>query len=368
MKNNLGRVLLIFLTLLHVELFASTYEWSSSVNKQEAYVGEAIHLTYTCKFSDRAELYSIDFDPVGDYEKYTIVLLSEDSKLIDNKKVNNYEFVAYAKEAGKIEFNFDASMKKTNFDSIKNTVLGRDNAFYEEFTKEVAKQKTLHVDVLKPSTKLVGDFTLEVKKDKTQVKAYTPYHLRVVVRGNGDFENIKPIEFKIDGVKIFSSKMEKDFELTSDGFSGSISQKFAFVSSESFIIPELKIKYFNLKSKEEKTLIIESTEVKVIKGYEKKELLDEVEDKFVINYDYIYYFLFFVTGFLVSKIKFKRDEKLDSRDKEFREKVENAKSLNQLIVILALKDKLKYEEIILEIETNKVTSLSKAKSKTLSLI
>ncbi len=65
MKNSLGRAFLILLTLLHVEIFASTYEWSVKANKTTAYVNEAIHLTYTCKFSDRGELYTIDFNAVG---------------------------------------------------------------------------------------------------------------------------------------------------------------------------------------------------------------------------------------------------------------------------------------------------------------
>ena len=61
MKNSLGKIFLALFILLHVELFATTYEWSATTNKKSAYVGEAIYLKYTCTYSDRAELYTIDF-------------------------------------------------------------------------------------------------------------------------------------------------------------------------------------------------------------------------------------------------------------------------------------------------------------------
>lgn len=368
MKNSLGRLFLILLALLHVELFASVYKWSAIANKQKAYVGEAIHLTYTCTFNDRAELYSIDFNPVGDYDKFTVELLTDNVKVVDGKKINTYEFVAFAKEAGNLEFSFDTIMKKTNEDSIRNTVLGRDNAFYEDFTSTTLKQKTIHVDVLKASQNLVGDFSLDVKKDQPQVKAYEPYHMNIKIKGTGYFDAIKPINFEIDGVKIFAGKLEKNIELTKSGFSGVLTQSFAFVSDKSFVIPELKISYFNLENKTQKSLTINSTNVEVVKGYVKKELLDDVESKFIINYEYIYYFLFFVTGFLVSKIKFKKDKSTNKKDNLFKDKVDNANSLNQLIVILALKDKNKYENIISDIETNKIKSLSKAKKEVIALI
>lgn len=368
MKNSLGSLVLLSLIFLHVELFASTYEWSVSANKKEAYVGEAIHLKYRCSFSDRGELYSIDFKPVGEYDKYTIKLLTEETKLVNGQKVNSYEFVAFAKKAGKIEFAFDAIMKKTNDDSIKNTVLGRDNAFYEEFTATKIKQKTIHIDVIKPSNSLVGDLRVEVKKDKLDIKAYQPYHMQIIFKGNADYEAIKPIEFKIEGVKVFTGKMIKNVELTSSGFEGTWSQKFAFVGTNSFEIPKIEIEYFNLKSKSKETLLVDASIVEVAKGYAKAELLDEVEDGFKINYEYLYYLLFFVTGFLAGKIKFKKEKELDAKSEEFIDKVNGTQSINQLVVILAMQDKKKFEDIISDIESKQVTSLSKAKKEIVDLI
>jgi len=361
MKNSLGKIFLAIFILLHVELFATTYEWNASANKTSAYVGEAIYLKYICTYSDRGELYTIDFNPIGDYEDYDIKLLSETEKLIENKRVNTYEFIAFLKKEIDIKFEFTSLMKKTNKDSIKNTVLGRDNAFYEEFSVRKVKQKALHVEVLKNPVVLVGEFSIDIKKDKQEVKAYQPYHMQVSIKGNGNFEDIKPFYFKIDGVKVFASKIIKKIELTKNGYIGELIQKFAFVSSESFEVPSLHVEYLDLKTKEVKKLLVSSSKVEVKQGYVKKELLDDVDTKFEINYDYVYYVLFFISGFLVSKIKFRRKERVSSKDEVFKEKISRCKSMDEVIFLLLLKDSNKYKNLIISIENKDITSINKIK-------
>ncbi len=86
MRKNLGRFFIIFLLLFSSNVFASTYAWSASVDKKSAYVNEAIFLKYMCSFSDRSELYSIDFNPVGEHENYTIKPLREQESIVDGKR------------------------------------------------------------------------------------------------------------------------------------------------------------------------------------------------------------------------------------------------------------------------------------------
>lgn len=360
MKNSLGRVFLVFLFFLHVNSFASTYEWSVKSNKSTAYVNEAIHLTYICVFSDRSELYSIDFNPQKENEDYTLHMLSESERIIDAKRVNSYEFVVFAKKAKEINFEFEATMKKTTKESIENTVIGRDNKEYEDFTLNKIKQKSIKVNVKPSANTLVGDFSIEVKKDKQHVKAYEPYHMHIIIKGNGNFEAIKPIDFKIDGVKIFGGKVIKDIELSKTGYSGVWSQKFAFVASEDFSVDEINIEYFNLKTQSIDNLHVDAVKVEVTKGYVKKELLDDVESDFKINYDYFYYLLTFIAGYLLAKIKISNYK--NNKSDIFLDKIQNANSMDELLMVLALDGSQKYKNIILQIETQKITSLKTAKN------
>lgn len=359
MSKNLGKFLLLSL-LFCVELFATTYKWSAYSSKKEAYIDEAIYLKYVCEFSDIAELYSIDFNPMTENEKYSLKLLSEETKIKNGKRLSSYEFVAFVKEPMVIDFSFDVLMKKTTQDSIDNTVLGRDNVEKEEFTTKHIKLESLKVQVEETNSSLLGDFTLIVESDKTNIKAYEPYHLKITIQGRGDFQALKPIEFKIDGVKVFQDKPIEDLKLTKDGYEGSWNQSFAFTSEKDFKIPDVKIEYFDIKTKSLKSMVVKSISVKVSPAFEKEELLDKEPDKWKFNFDFIYYILTFIAGFLVAKIKFKK--KLhNSKHEVFIQKVKNAKSLNELSMLLILEDSTRYKNLISDIESKKVCSLSDAK-------
>jgi hypothetical protein len=362
MRKNLGRAFLVILIFLHAEVFASTYTWSATSNKTTAYLNEAIYLKYVCAFSDRAEVVTIVFNPAGEYEKYVLKNLRQSQNIVDGKRVNIYEFVAFAKVAGEMKFDFEAQMKQTTKESIENTVIGRDNMQKEQFAKENHKLETLIVDVKETEQILVGNFSIEVKKHEPKVKAHEPYHIEVAIKGNGNFEALKPLEFNIEGVKIFAGDVVEKIELSEKGESGEWSQKFAFVSEADFKIPEIKIEYFNLSEQKSDVLMINAIDVSVAKGFSKEELLDKVEDdSFKFDYSYLYYILSFIVGFLAAKIEIKKRVITQSADDEFRKKIDEAKSLNELMVLLALRNDKKYEQIILDIESKKIVSLSSAK-------
>ncbi|MDO9267414.1 MAG: hypothetical protein Q7U00_10065 [Sulfurimonas sp.] len=362
MKKNLGRAVLAMLIFLHVEIFASTYTWNATSNKTTAYVNEPIYLKYICEFSDSAELFIIDFNIAGDYEKYRVKNLRENQSIVDGKKINSYEFVAYAKKAGEIKFDFEAVMKQTNKESVENMVIGRDNMKKGEFVKKTVKQKILTAEIKETNSTLVGEFSIDIKKNEPRVKAYEPYHMQIIIKGNGNFEDLKPLSFNIEGVKVFAGEVEQKHELNENGQSGEWSQKFAFVSEKDFKIPEVKIEYLNLREQKIDSLLLDSVDVSVEKGFAKEELLDKADDKsFKFNYNYLYGILIFIGGFLAAKIKIKSSKTTKNKKELFHQKIDEAKSLEELMIVLAVSDSKRYENIIIDIERKKLTSLKGAK-------
>ena len=361
MRKNLGNISIIFLLFFSLNLSASTYEWSATADKKSAFVNEAILLKYVCKFSDRSELYTIDFNPVIENENYVIKPLSEQEQIVDGKRVNIFEYIAYVKRSGEMIFDFDMTMKKTNRDSIENTVLGRDNEQYEEFTSTYLKQKTLYVDIKRSESDLVGSFELEVKKSESSVKAYEPYSLEFVIKGTGNFEKLKPITFEIDGVKVFSQKTILKSSLKKDGEHGVWSQKFAFVSDKDFVIPKVEFEYFDIKKESKKLLRFDGVEVSVRPAYKKADLLDIEQKGFEFRSDYLYYLLTFMLGFIVAKLNFKKEKKRQSKQEEFCQRVRSAKTIKELTLLLALDGSKKYVQLILEIEKGELTSLNAAR-------
>jgi len=271
----------IFLVVLLLDLNASTYKWSTKINKKIAYVNEAILLTYICEFSDESELYTIDFNPVEDNEEFNIRLLKESKVLKNSKRVNRYEYIVYVKRAGFISFDFDIVMKKTTQASIDATTKGHyDDSKIESFVSSTIKLLPLCIDIKKTPLKLVGKFALAVKQDSTELVAFEPYSLEVLIDGIGNFSSIEPIDFNIEGVKIFVQVPILKTKCSKAGEKGIWSQKFAFVSEKSFVIPEIHIEYFDLKTGTLKKLIFEGVNVSVDKPlYKKEDLLDTQEKK-----------------------------------------------------------------------------------------
>lgn len=358
MKNNLGKILLYLLIVANLE--SQEYVWSGYVDKKQVYVNEAVHLHYSCKFQNKDELHVIEFNPVGSYKDYDIHLLSESETIVNGKRVNDFEFVAYLKRSGNVDFEFDVLMKKTNQDSIENTVLGRDNADYEQFSKKWIKQKKLSVEVLPNDKKLTGDFNFKVKKDKPVADAYEPYHFEIIIEGVGNFDKLREFDLNISNAKVFSSKPKKDYDMTKDGFSGVWSQKFAVVSGENFTFPSISYDYFDLKDKKIKKYETQSFEVEVKPLYKKEDLLDKEEPKkSYFKFEYIYYALFFIFGFLAGKIKINKKVSNGSDD-PFKSKVKNCKNINELLTLLVINDAEKYMLVIKKIESQQI-KLSEAK-------
>ena len=348
------RVLLVYLVFFTSYLSALDYEWSASISKKTALVNEAVYLKYVCSFNQDEELYTIDFSPAISTDKYDLVLLKESR--------NSYEFVLFVKQAGDLEFSFDTVMKKTTLDSIAEMTGGLDNEKAKDgFVSEYIKQKKLSLHVEPSNTKLIGDFSLNIKKDETKIKAFSPYHFEVIIEGIGNIEDLNALILDIKNVKTFTKKPSVKMTLTKNGYSGVWSQKFALVSENSFEIPKFSIKYYDLKSKSIKELNSKKVNIEVSPGYQKEKLLDMEEKQSVFNYKYLFFILALIFGFGVGKIKFKKAKVLNKKEILFNEKVQKTKSLDEFLILLILQNNSKYLNIISQIEQEKITSLKEAK-------
>jgi len=361
MKKNLGRFLLLLFVVWHVEISASTYKWSATANKTSAKVNEAIYLKYVCEFSDLSELYTIEFNPMRESDDYSLRLLKESEQIVDNKRVNSYEFVAFAKRSTSLRFEFNATMKETTQASIDSTILGRDNAQEVQFTSTTIQLKTLVVAISKVEAELVGTFTMEIQKEKPTVKAYEPFHMQIIIKGVGNFEALKPFDFPIEGVKVFAERVIENLELSKDGYSGSWSQKFAFVSEKEFTIPKIVIPYFNIEQNVLKELEADTINVSVKKAFTKEELLDKEEETQEDFSTTIYFALTFLAGILVGKIKLNKRAVPHAKDTLFEQKVQNAKSVDELLMLLALENSKEYSMLISQVESEAL-SLREIKS------
>jgi len=124
----------------------------------------------------------------------------------------------------------------------------------------------LNVDVkpLPAGVDLVGDFTISATADKSEINANEALNVIVKIQGDGNLEDIKTLKPYVNNVSIFDEKIViANFEL---------SQKMAFVADADFTVPSFSIKYFDLKTKEIKTISTKEIKIKVNGAKAKKEL------------------------------------------------------------------------------------------------
>lgn len=367
MRKSLGSFLLLSI-LFSLSVYASTYKWSSFALTKKAYVGEAIYVKYLCEFDDDGQLYIIDFEPRSS-DLYDVILLKKDEKLRNGKRINTYEYILKARLAQKLDVVMEATMKETSLDSIVNNTTNHydDTKFDSIHKKTIVKMKKITFDILDAPKKLLGSFELQVKKDKPSTKAYEPYHLDVTLLGQGNFDAMKDLVFDIENVKIFTQKPIKNIRLDENGYQGTWTQKFAFVSAKDFKIPSKSIEYFDTHSQKIEVLAIEATDVEVQAGYKKSELLDEDEEEVSFDLKYLYYLLTLIAGFLVGNIKF-RVKRVNTESQTFIRKVKETKSLDALSMLLILTNEKKFKDILSVVDAGEVKSLKQVKKMIIKLV
>lgn len=371
MKKNLGKALACLLLVWHVSLWASAYEWEATINKTQAAMNEAIYLRYLCTFEDRGELYSIDFSPKGENERYRLELLSQRDAIIEGRRVVSYEFVAFAKKSGRLIFAFDYTMKKTNERSIENVTIGRDNTQKEEFTLHAKRHKPLEIAIYDAKTPLIGDIKLHVKSQTPKLQAYEPFHVEATFEGEGSLHLVSAPIFQIANVEVFAQKPKSELALIQDGYKGSQTYAFALVSDKNFTIPRQEWVVYDPKTQKHHTLVFEAIEVEVTKGFAKEELLDappQEETPFVFEKEYLFYVVFFLLGYASAKITWKKSSLKKKKNSELAQKIEDARDFDRLLTVLVLSEKEQFKMWINKIENKEVTSLKSVKRELSKLI
>ena len=197
---------------------------------------------------------------------------------------------------------------------------------------------------------LVGDFSIELDIQNTDVNANEPLNITIKVKGKGNLEDIKTFKPYIDGVSIFDEKIAIQNEI--------LTQKIAFVGDSDFTVPAFELKFFNPKTQEIKTISTKAIDIKVKNAKPKKELnikreeqnkTVEVKEVVKKEIDYLWISLAFVLGTVIGIVLmllkpsewFKIEKKINIKDE---------KAL--LIKLLPYKDDKEVQEIVDTIENN----------------
>lgn len=362
MKRNLGRILMLWV-LMGGTLFAK-YEWKLLGSPKSLYVGQSGLVTYQCAFDNSAADYTISFHPQNS-QTYKASMLTQKDKIVDGKRIQTFEVLITPIQAGNVNVKLNALVRHTTFASIENATIGRDNVKKYDFKDDNVTMPPVSILAKENLAALNGQFDLRMEIDKTSVRTHEPVHLSLFVKGKGNLDQFIPFELSFSGINVFKEEPIKNLTLTSEGYEGEIRQEFALVAEKSYTIPSIQLKVFDTLKQKVVILKTEPMFIEVTQGYEPSSLLDppQFSDHNALK-RYIIYLLWFIGG-VVSAIAFPRLWKqIPRRRQKFF--YDDAKSPNELMVLLALHDSSRYGEVIRALEEKRF-SVREAKKRLLKI-
>ncbi|MDC9715319.1 MAG: BatD family protein, partial [Gammaproteobacteria bacterium] len=210
---------------------------------------------------------------------------------------------------------------------------------------------TLNIKPLPDALRIFGNFSLQATVDKFQVKQGDAVNLTVSIKGEGNFEDIEAFKIEISNATIFSDDAIFDYK--------NWQQKFAIVSGQNFVIPSLKLDYFDKITQTKKTIHTQPINIQV----EKSNLIAKTTIETTIKPDnktpvsselkYYYLLLGLVIGAFIGFFggKFNRQKKQDKRQ-DLIKQIKSSKGDKALFDLLLPLNLRELEPILQQLEAN----------------
>ena len=240
----------------------SDFTLKLSTDKKEVFVGETFYVTLT--FRQRLGANAIDskfFPPKLD--GFWIKSESQPQKSSDGEFVTTkVRYKMAAQREGVLHIK-PAKMK------IAVRIMNR--GYWDTLMPSI-KWKTYYSNALEikvkappAGIKLVGDFDINVKTDKTVIHPNEALNCEIIIKGSGNIEDIEVFKPYIQNANVFEEKPILDQK------NGIFKEKIAFVADSDFDIPSFFIRYFNPKTKKIETKKTKPIHITVKGGVKKKE-------------------------------------------------------------------------------------------------
>ncbi|VVH52590.1 hypothetical protein BPUTSESOX_1790 [uncultured Gammaproteobacteria bacterium] len=209
---------------------------------------------------------------------------------------------------------------------------------------------TLTVKPLPDDLRIFGNFSIKATVDKTQVKQGEAVNLTVNIVGEGNFDDIEDFKIEIDNATIYSDDAVSSYK----GWQ----QKFAIVGGQNFIIPSLKLDYFDKKTQTKKTIRTQVINIQVDKTnpiITTTETVAKPDNKTPLNNKLKYYYLLFglIIGALISFLGIKLNSKpTPEKNQDLIKQIKSSKGDKALFDLLLPLNLNALESILQQLEAN----------------
>lgn len=255
---------------------------TATLNKTKVYEQEAVLLTYKVYSAVNLTALNGKIPDLKDFQIQEIELPNEKEWQMEHYNGRNYrtllwqQYVLFPQKSGIIEipsaiYEGVVAVQTRSYDPFD--FFGGTN--YIEVKKEIRTPRLkLNVQSL-PSPKPtgfsggVGNFKVSSSISTTELKANEAVTLRLTISGTGNMKLIKTPELSLpEDFEVYDPKIDNRFSLKTSGFSGNKIIEYLFIPryGGEYTIPSVQFSYFDISSKEYKSIATESYTLNVEKG------------------------------------------------------------------------------------------------------
>ena len=330
------------------------------VDKNEAYVGEAIKTTILFKYKVGLNIIDINLEDFK-INHFWIKSLEQSKPYEENGfVVIKQDYLLFPQLAG------DYTIDK----QLINVATREYRTNLTRWQKVFSKELKLKIKPLPQNLSIQGDYTISASVDKLQTKANEPVNLTITIKGSGNIDDIEEFKLDMQNEVVYSTKPTINTFIKDGKYSGTFTQKISIIADKDFTIPSIEFKYFDIKNKKVKTIKTKSFDIKV-KGSSKAIAPSiqtnqnintntvQVAPKIVYKYKesnpylkYIFASIGFVLGVIATYLLLnKKTKKQDTRELSIRiKKAKNDKDLYN--ILLPYSHNIKIVDIIKKLEEN----------------
>ena len=332
--QNLGKIILLIL----IPFLLNASEFSLKLSTQNAYVGEGIYASLELKYDKNEKIINYkmeDFTSSNFWVKdlNNTVIQNGDTTIITSK------YVIFPQLSGNLEIQ-----------KQKVEVATRENKTNFILWKTMnTTQTSILVKPLPKNIVVLGNYSIDIKVDKLNIKANEPTNVTLSIKGDGNIDDIKPFKLALKDQLVFGAKPTVINKISETKYGGIFTQKFSIVAQKDFTIPKFMFTYFNIQTKKLQTLETKTLNIKV-KSQPKTAYIEYKNEQWYVKY--ILLIVGILVGLLISII-IKKIKYENKNQKPISVRIKNARSNKALYnVLLPYSQNPEISKIIRKLEDN----------------
>ncbi len=330
--KNLGRVAFVF--LLPLFLYAEV-KFEVKLSKDKIYINETIKADLVLSVSNDEKIDQTYFEEFETSDFWIKRL--EDIKPIKGEEntIYRYQFLLEPKVVGSI--NLDKQFVEISSKKLR--------ANFKRWHKIYSKERLIEVYPLYEDLAIQGKYTIELKADKTKIKANEPINITLKIKGKGNIDDIKKFDLGFKDKIVYSDlpNISSKFEMNS--YWGEFIQKFSIIADKSFSIPSIKFKYLNIDTNSMEIIFTKPIFIEV------QELVKDTNDPKYLKYIFAIFGVFIgvILVYIVNFIRKKQSKKQHPLEIQ----IKKAKSDKELYnLLLTISRDIDLDDLMKKLEEN----------------